>query len=198
MNFLTRQTLIAKIKNQHDDQSWEEFVFHYKRYIYVVISKMGVGHDNCEDLVQKVVLALWKKLPDFEYMPDKCKFRSWMNKIIKYEVIDFFRKSERHKNDIQRASQQQIADGKEEFDLPDIYKISEVEWKAHISTLAWDNIKGEFTGKTADCFLLFTKGKSVSEICEELQIKKNTAYVFKNRVQERLQQEIRRLDRELS
>ena len=198
MEYNTRQTLIAKIRNQHDDRSWEEFVFFYERYIFVVINKMGVSYNECEDLVQKVLLAMWEKLPDFEYLPDKCKFRTWMNSIIRNVVVGYFRKSQRRQNDIQRASLQRINDKTEDHDLPEIYDIAEVEWKTHIANLAWDNIKDDFKGKTADCFLLFTEGKSVDEICTSLDIKKNTAYVFKNRVQERLHKEIRHLDRELS
>lgn len=198
MDYLTRQTLIAKIRNQHDDKSWEEFVYFYERYIFVVINKMGVSYDNCEDLVQKVLLALWEKLPDFEYIPDKCKFRTWMNKIVKHVVISYFRKSQRHRNDIKRASLQHINDNVDDFDLPDIYDVAEVEWKTHVANLAWENVKGDFTGKAGDCFLLFSEGKDIDTICEELDIKKNTAYVFKNRVQEKLHKEIRRLDRELS
>jgi len=198
MDYLTRQTLIAKIRNQHDDKSWEEFVYFYERYIFVVVNKMGVSYDNCEDLVQRVLLALWEKLPDFEYMPDKCKFRTWMNKIIKHVVISYFRKSQRHQNDIKRAALQHINDKVEDFDLPDIYEVAETEWKVHVSNLAWENIKDEFTGKAADCFLMFSEGKGIEDICDELDIKKNTAYVFRNRVQEKLHKEIRRLDRELS
>ena len=198
MDYITRQTLIAKIRNQHDDRSWEEFVYFYERYIFVVINKMGVSYGDCEDLVQKVLLALWEKLPDFEYMPDKCKFRTWMNSIVRNVVVGYFRKSKRQQNDIERASLQHINDKVDDHDLPEIYDIAEVEWKTHVANLAWDNIKDEFKGKTADCFLMFSEGKDIDDICRELDIKKNTAYVFKNRVQEKLHKEIRRLDRELS
>jgi RNA polymerase sigma factor (sigma-70 family) len=197
-HFNTRQTLIAKIRNQHDDHSWEDFVSFYERYIFVVISKMGVSHSDCEDLVQKVLLALWEKLPEFDYSPDKCKFRTWMNSIIRNVVVGFFRKSKRQRNDIARASLQQINDNPDEFDIPEIYDVAEVEWKVHISNLAWENVKDEFTGKAGDCFMLFTEGKLIEAICEELDIKKNTAYVFRSRVQEKLHKEIRRLDAELS
>ncbi|MCM8530021.1 MAG: sigma-70 family RNA polymerase sigma factor, partial [Lentisphaeraceae bacterium] len=85
-----------------------------------------------------------------------------------------------------------------EFDIPEIYEVAESEWKLHIANLAWENIKDEFTGKAGDCFMMFSEGKQVDQICEELDIKKNTAYVFRSRVQDKLHREIRRLDSELS
>ncbi|MCM8536247.1 MAG: sigma-70 family RNA polymerase sigma factor [Lentisphaeraceae bacterium] len=197
-NFNTRQTLISKIRNQHDDRSWEEFVYFYERYIFVVINKMGVNYQDCEDLVQKVLLVLWEKLPEFEYIPDKCKFRTWMNSIIRNVVVGFFRKSKRQRNDLERASLQKLNENPNEFDIPEIYDLAESEWKLHIANLAWENIKDEFTGKAGDCFMRFSEGKTVDEICIDLDIKKNTAYVFRSRVQEKLHREIRRLDAELS
>ena len=198
MTNVTRQTLIARIKNQHDDKSWSEFVQLYERYIFAVVHKMGVNYDECNDLVQKVLLQLWKKLPDFEYVPGKCKFRSWMNVIIRNTVIDYIRKSQRHQNDIKRATLQHINDKVDDFSTPDVYDIAQEEWETHISNLAWENIKGDFQGKTADCFLLLCEGKSVQDICDELDIKSNTVHVYRNRVQQKLHKEIRRLDNELS
>jgi RNA polymerase sigma factor (sigma-70 family) len=196
--FNTRQTLIAKIRNQHDHRSWEEFVYFYQRYIFAVVQKMGVSGPDCEDLVQKVLLALWEKLPSFEYTPDKCKFRSWMSQVIRNIVIGHFRKSQRHRNDHERASLIRLNEENEDHELPSIYEVAEREWKLHIANMAWENIKDEFRGKAADCFLLFSEGKQIDFICEALDIKKNTAYVFRARVQDRLFREIRHLDAELS
>ena len=198
MEYVTRQTLIAKIRNQHDDQSWEDFVYFYERYIFVVVHKMGIPYNECDDLVQKVLLELWKKLPAFEYMPDKCKFRTWMNTIIRNVVVDAIRKNQRHQNDIQRASLKQINDNTDDCYLPDIYNIAQEEWETHIANLAWENVKEDFTGKTAECFLLLCEGKSLDMITAQLGIKKNTIHVYRNRVKEKLHKEIRRLDNELS
>ena len=196
-DYNTRHTLIAKIRDQHDDHSWEDFVYFYQRYIYVVISKMGVSHQDIEDLVQRVLLALWEKLPSFEYEPNKCKFRTWMNQITRNSVIAYFRKQKRHRNDLDRAASIQLNES-DEHNEPEIYSMAENEWKLHVSNLAWNNIKDEFKGKASQVFLLFSEGKEIEFICKELDIKKNTAYVLKNRVQDKLYKEIRRLDDELS
>ena len=197
-DYNTRQTLIAKIRDQHDDRSWEDFTFFYQRYIYVVITKMGIAHQDAEDLVQKVLLALWEKLPTFEYQPNRCKFRTWMNHITRNIVVGHFRKQSRHAKDIVRAGLIQLNEQDTEGMNPEVYEMAEREWKLHISNLAWENIKDDFTGKATQCFLLFSEGKKIEEICELLDIKTNSAYVFKNRVQDKLYKEIRRLDLELS
>lgn len=198
MEYNTRQTLIAKIKDQHDEKSWDDFVSFYQRYIYVVISRMGVSHADTEDLVQKVLLALWEKLPVFEYQPDKCKFRTWMNSVVRNIVIGYFRKQKRYTNDKKRVTSKRINEHPEEHEIPEIYDIAEKEWKLHIFNLAWGNIKDDFTGKATECFMMLNSGKTLQETCDALNIKVNSAHVFRKRVQTKLHKEIRRLDQELS
>lgn len=192
----TRQTLIAKIRNQHDEAAWDDFVNFYRPYIFSVISKMGVDNRAADDVVQKVIMTLWKKLPDFEYMPDKCKFRTWMNNVTQKEVYNHFRTEGRYNKRVEKAAT--MTEWVPSDDMPDIYSIAEAEWKVHVTQLAWKNIQDAFTGKGLECFTLFSKGISIDEICDQLDLKSNTAYVLRSRVTEKLAREVRRLNDELS
>ena len=87
----TRQTLIQKICNQYDDDAWNDFVSLYKGYIYIVIRKMNIPHDQVADLLQEILLKLWNKLPEFKYEPNKAKFRTWLNRITKNHVLNYLR-----------------------------------------------------------------------------------------------------------
>ena len=196
-NFNTRITLIGRLRDRHDDGAWKEFAEYYKNYIFAVLKRLGVGTSDLEDQSQKVLLALWEKLPEFDYRPEHCKFRTWMNQITRNTVIAYFRKQKRHRNDLERAASIKLNES-DEHNEPEIYNMAEKEWKLHVSNLAWENIKDEFKGKAAQVFMMFSEGKDIEFICEELDIKKNTAYVLKNRVQDKLYKEIRRLDDELS
>ena len=66
-SYKTRETLLEKIKDKHDEESWEDFVFYYKGFIYVVCRKMNLNHHDSEEIVQNVLLASWDALPDFTY-----------------------------------------------------------------------------------------------------------------------------------
>ena len=193
-HFNTRQTLIAKIKNQHDDKSWEDFVFFYERYIYLVIKNLGVQESDIQDLVQKVLLNLWEKLPTFQYQPGKCKFRTWMTTVIRNIVYNYFRTSNRYSKRLNNAANQ-VDD---EPEMPDIYKVAEENWKDHISNLAWENIKDSLSDINRQCFLLYAEGRQAEEVAELTEQKLNTVYVIRKRVIEKLSREIRRLEDELS
>jgi RNA polymerase sigma factor (sigma-70 family) len=194
-SYNTRQTLIAKIKDQHDETSWEEFIRLYERYIYVVVMKMGVPVKDVEDVCQRILLVIWEKLPDFEYEPKKCKFRSWMNRVTFNCVSSYKRSDYYHKKKLELFS----AENAEELSLSsELDQSMEVQWKQHMTKLALDNISHELSDASLQCFEMFYKGLPVSEICEQLDIKKNSAYVLRKRVIDRLRIELIRLDNELS
>ena len=191
----TRQTLIAKIKDQHDEASWEEFTRLYERYIYVAIMNMGVPTKDIEDISQRILVILWERLPDFQYEPQKCKFRTWMNKVIfncvsTYKRTDFYHQKKLHLFTTENTAQVSLD---QEFN-----DTMEKQWKQHMTKLALDNIKHELSETSIKCFEMFYKGLPIDQICEELDLKKNSAYVIRKRVIDRLRIELIRLDNELS
>ena len=155
---------------------------------------LGVDQADVDDLAQKVLLVLWKNLPDFDYTPKKCKFRTWMNTIIRNTCKNYFRNELRYKN---RANKTVETKG-EAIELPDIYAIAEEKWKEHIVTLAWENLKNDLSDKYQQCYTLLLEGISTEQIAQALEMKLNSAYVMRLRLIEKLHREIRRLDEELS
>ena len=85
----TRETLLQRIRNRHDEESWEDFVYYYRQYIYIICRGMGVNHHDSEELVQKVMMKAWDKLPEFEYDKKK-RFRGWLCMVTGNTVKDFF------------------------------------------------------------------------------------------------------------
>ena len=190
----TRQTLIEKVKICRDDQSWEDFVFYYKSYIFAVIQGMNLSNQDAEDLSQRTLLKLWKSLPDFEYRPGVCKFRTWLCTVIRNEVISWIRTTQKRSKRLEQYKEESIP---ATFSLPDIETVAEQEWKTHIGKLAWNNIKGSFTDNVINAFLMFSEGKTTAEIAATLKVETNTVNVYKKRVRAKLLKEIKILDNEL-
>jgi len=193
--YQTRQTLIMRVKNQHDDPSWEEFVGVYRGYIYTVIRNMGIAESDRGELVQQTLIKLWKKLPEID-CGHSGRFRNWLSTLTKNCVIDFIRKRKRE------ATLQEKAAGEKALDhfgtvLPDIDLISETAWKQHLATLALDNIEPHFSGKAVRVFRLSLQGLEVPQIAAELNIQESSVYRLKTRVKARLIAEVQRLRSEL-
>lgn len=149
----TRQTLLCKLIDSNDEKSWDDFVKYYEGYIYVVICNFNVDEDTAEDLLQDVLLKIWKSLPKYEYRKGECTFRTWLCLVIKSIVFNHFRKRST-KNQNQNISHEELLNNLESITEPEIDKIAELEWKSYISSMAWENIKSEFNASTIEVFEL--------------------------------------------
>lgn len=196
--YKTRVTLLYRVKNQLDEKSWDEFVGYYKNYIYIVARNMNLEHHDAEDILQRVLLKLWEKLPEFEYSTKKGTFRSFLCTIIRNMAIDLLKKKSRMMNDAQGEDKANLKKYIEKVTLPEIEVIADREWKLFLANAAWEKVEKELTSKVKETYLMLLKGKSMDDVASTVGIQKNTVYVYKLRVIEKIQKEIKRLERELT
>ena len=187
----TRESLLERLKNSRDQLSWAEFCQVYERYIYLIIRGMSLEHHDAEDLTQDVLIGVWQKIPDYEYSPTRAKFRTWLCRIARNKVVDFIRKKSAESTRMQKVSEYQDLQA---MSLPQVEAIAKVEWKAHITDSAWNNIKDDFRGSATNCFEMMNQGLPVAEIAVTLGISESSVYVYKKRVKDKLMGEIRRLE----
>ena len=191
----TRQTLLVRVKDKHDEKSWEDFVFYYEKFIYIICRKFGLSHHDCEEIVQKVLLNLWEKLPEFEYNSGS-RFRGWIYQITSFKVKDFYRSKYRAE-----ARREKAVDlptwNLESSSKDDINSRIEKEWKNYICNLALDNIKNKFSEKVMDVFSKHQKGVSVKALSDEYGLPTNTIYIYIQRVTKKIREEVKHLSSEL-
>jgi RNA polymerase sigma-70 factor (ECF subfamily) len=192
----TRATLIQRVKNQHDEESWEEFVHIYRGYVYAIIRRMNISDHDAEDLVQQLMLNMWNKLPQTDVEQIR-RFRSWLSTITKNFVTDFIRKRIREAERLEKAEKDATLSYLKAIRLPDIDRIAEKEWKLHITNLALDNIEPLFSGRAIEVFRLSLEGLEIKDIATKLDLQENSVYRLKNRVKKRLILEIEQLREEL-
>ena len=134
-------------------------------------------------LTQEILLKVWKSIENFEYDPEKCRFRSWLSKVCRNKVYDFF-DSQKRKIHSDSNEMPAIPNG------ADIDSIIEVEWKLYISSKAFEIIEKRFDEKTVKAYYLTSEGKATEEIAKELEISESTVYVYNKRVKDALSREI--------
>ena len=183
----TKETLLMRLQGNMD--SWDEFTQVYERYIYLIIRAMKINHHDAEDLTQNVLLKVWKNIANYDYKPDHARFRTWLSKICRNQVIDFIRKQKTEKTKREK-NYTEI----EEITLPQVEALAEEEWKVHISTAAWENIQKDFKSEAMTCFEMMNDGKAVAEIANQLNLSESSVYVYSKRVRDQLVSEVRRLN----
>lgn len=194
----TRQTLLKRVQCQKDEASWDEFAGYYRKYIYMVARNMRLSHHDAEDILQRTLLKLWENLPKFKYDTSRGSFRSWLCTIIRNMVINMIKKRSRMLTGLDTEEQYRIKKYLNSVQLPEVEYIAEREWKVFLYNSAWDNVKGKLTDNVKAVYVMLNKGVSLEDVAEQLNIQKNTVYVYKLRVQEKISNEVKRLERELS
>ena len=186
----TRHTLLQRVQKQSDENSWAEFVSYYQEYIYLICRRMKVNHHDSEELVQKILLKLWKKLPETDCRNFR-RFRAWLCRLTGNEVKDFFRSSKSRTEREQRNSS-------DNADSPEIEKIAEEEWKKYLITLAMERVRSSFSIQLMTVFDDLHQGMSPEQVAEKHSLSTSNVSVYKHRVTKALCAEIRRLESELS
>lgn len=187
----TRFTLIHRVKDPSNEEAWKIFSEAYEGYITAVLQKVGIGRDEAGDLRQEILLKLWKQLPDFDYEPDKGKFRTWLYQIIRNTAYTHMKSCHSARQRNERYFQEN-QDGPDQLD-----QLLRDEWKAFICQKALDNLREAFADQSVEIFEKTLEGGDVSELAASYGLKENTVYRIKNRVKERLIVEVRRLRHEL-
>ena len=191
----TRHTLLLRVINDKDEKSWEEFVYYYKKFIYLLTRRLGLGHHDGEEIVQQVLTQLWKKLPEFEYKSGS-RFRSFLYTMTYNFVMNLHKKSQSEQKRIEKAIDLE-AWNPELSPKNEISSRIEKEWKKYLSNLAFDNVKEKFSENVIRVFEQVNKGVPVSQISEDEEMPSNTVFVYTNRVTKKLKEEILRLKQEL-
>ena len=193
--YITRQTLLYKLIDSNDEHAWDEFVEYYEGYIYVVIRALGVNKEIAEDLLQDVLIKVWKSLPTYEYREGECTFRSWLTIVIRSTVYNFFRKKST-RNTSKNVDYSQVNEANLTSE-PEIHRIAEIEWKSYVANMAWINIKNEFTEKTVKIFEMSVEEENTELVGQAFSMSASSVRVYKSRVKKVLLREISRLNREL-
>lgn len=191
----TRQTLLERAQDPNNETAWEEFVEYYEEFIHFVLNRLGHYGSENDDLTQEVMISIWKSLKESRYDKEKAKFRTWLSRVIKYKLIDSYRKNSTQQKLKQgffeeRSNDIVVDDG--EFDA-----MIEQEWEVHLIKLALKNISSSYSEQSIQTFELAMQGLSDQEIAEKLDMKANSINKLKNRIQKRLAREIEALKDEL-
>ena len=184
----TQKTLLQRIQDPDDTHAWDDFVRYYETFIKMVLRKSNISLSEEDDLVQKILLRVWKGLPNYEYKKEEARFRTWLSAIIRNAIIS-------HVNRLKNKGSQQD-DYLKEVDIASeasIEQIIDKEWLDYVASIAMDKVKEVFSGNAIEVFKLSLEEKSAKQIAEKLNITEKTVFVLRSRVKSRLKSEISKL-----
>ena len=195
--YKTRFTLIQRIQTKdRDDATWEDFVDSYENYIYVIIKNFKLNPSLCQDLLQNVLLQLWKDLPKFEYRPNKCRFRTWLSVVTK-NVVRTYLKSKAGRNKKQNIEYSSALHSVDNISDSEIEEIAEKEWKVFILEKALDNLRSSISERIMIVLQDSFNNTPTKTTAEKLGTKEASIRVYRQRGTNALKKEVLRLNTEL-
>jgi len=88
----TRKSLLIRLKNWGDEESWHEFYKIYEKLIYETALKAGLRNVEAQEVVQETLLSVAKKIAGFDYNPETGSFKGWLLQITRRRIVDQLRK----------------------------------------------------------------------------------------------------------
>lgn len=191
----TSHTLLMLVKEQGSEAAWHRFETTYRPFVTAVILQHGLARADAEELCQDVMVKVWKALSSFLYEPERCRFRTWLARISKNTALNFLKR----KSTRERA--QHIDDGESHIlslsTGAELEDLAEDEWRLFIAQSAWEVIQDKFNPLQLKVYAEMAEGSTAAEVSQLLDIKENTAYVYRKAVQEGMSLAIKRLNVEL-
>ena len=181
----TQVILIERAQNGNDQQAWDEFVGFYESFIKMVLKKAQVYSYDEDDLLQTILLKIWKSLPKYEHNKKGAKFRTWMSTIIRNTTNDYYRKNKSEDN-----KKALLWKNRERFSKPCIEDAINSEWRNHVIRCSMEKVMTKFDGVAIEVFRLSLLDKSAREIAENLKLSEATVYTLRCRVKRCLKQEV--------
>ena len=183
----TRWSLLNRLKNLDDSESWREFFDIYWRLIYGVAIKSGLTDAEVQDAVQETVIAVAKKMPEFKAEPEAGSFKGFLLLITRRRIADQLRK--RHAQPEARPHRAEETSRTSTVDrIPDpasfnLDAVWDGEWEKNLMETALERVKRQVNLKHFQIYDLYViKEWPVTKVTRTLNVNIGQVYLAKHRI----------------
>lgn len=195
----TRQTLLSRLKDWTDQDSWRDFFDTYWKLVYFTAKKSGLTNTEAEDVVQETVFSVAKQMPSFKYDPQNGSFKAWLLNLTFWRITDQFRK--RQKATSLEAREDETGELDTSENAPQapsaLESLWNEEWEQNLMDAAIEKVKKRASAREFQMFDLYVLQKwSVARVSEFFRVNRSRVYLAKHRVSKMIKKEVKRLESE--
>ncbi len=177
----TRQSLLSRLRNWSDEESWNEFFDTYWRLIYGAALHAGLTDAEAQDVVQETLIAVSKRMPTFHYKAEHGSFKSWLLCLTRWRIADQLRQRGAHKS---RGRDECDTDTPSEMAEPAAHQSSaefetmwDEEWEKWLRTEVLERVKRKVNPRMYQIFDLHVLQRCPVERVARF-VKANRAYIY--------------------
>jgi len=191
----TRNSLLSRLRDWDDHESWREFFDTYWRFLYSIALRCGLSNEDARDVVQETVAAAAKGLREGRFRhSERSSFKNWLELIVRRRVNDHLRRA-RVRPSARAESGTDTARTPRMERIPDpagdvITEVWEEEWARNVADVAMDRVKARVSAKQFQMFDLYViKGWAVRDVARALRANVAQVYLAKHRLTAMLRKE---------
>ncbi len=198
----TRASLLSRLKNLDDADSWKTFFDTYWKMIYSVARRAGLNDAEAQDIVQETIVSVAKSMPEFRYDPKIGSFKGWLSNVTRRRIIDRLRKREYQKDGerFPREERLRTSLAEEQVDPAglELESMWESEWAIHAMETAMEKAKRQVSSAHYQIFLLHVvKSMPARQVAKKLDVKLPEVYFAKYKVGRLIRKEIKQLEQQM-
>lgn len=192
----TRASLLLRLGNQSQD-AWPEFLSIYEAALYGFCRSKGLQDADARDVLQDVLAAVLKKLPDWNPDSRQGSFRGWLFRVARNITVD---EVKRKATKATASGDSRIGQMLAEVPAPAETEDSIFDAEYRLALLDWASrrVKAEVRENTWLSFRMTAlEGQKAEHVAEKLGISVGTVYTAKCRVVARIRSVIAQMDDEV-
>ena len=193
----TRQSLLSRLKDWNDQDSWRLFFETYWKLIYNAAVKAGLTDAEAQDVVQETVISVSKSMSNFDYDCEKGSFKNWLLLLTRWRITDQFRKRQRGIENRRKSPTSTRTATVDRVPDPEGLALEAVwnkEWESNLMQAAIERVKRKVDPKLYQVFDLYVFKKwPVSRVARTLKVNAGRVYLTKHRIGNLIKKEVAHL-----
>ena len=197
----TRYSLLSRLQNWNDQESWKFFFDTYWRLIYSIALKSGLTETEAQDVVQETIISVAKDIHKFKRDRALGSFKGWLRNLTRWRIADQLRRRMQSRLDEDLTTRDNVPPV-EIAEIPDpaggaLDDIWEQEWRSNLFEAALERVKRKVKEEHFQIFDLHViREWPVIQVAQTLNISVGQVYLAKFRLLARIRKEVRKLEQE--
>jgi RNA polymerase sigma-70 factor (ECF subfamily) len=184
----TRPSLLVRLRDAQDAESWQTFVDVYAPLIYRFCRQRGLQDADAADVGQEVLAQVAHSIRTFDYQPERGRFRDWLGIVTRGKLARWREKRDRVADPVGGGDSRDLLGGAA---APEADMDWNAEFNAYLLQVALGRIRPHFEPATWRAFeRVWLDNRPAAEAARELDVPIAAIYVAKSRVLKQLREEI--------
>ena len=197
----TRYSLLSRLENWDDQESWRVFFDTYWRLIYSIALKSGLTEAEAEDVVQETVICVANDINKFKRDRTIGSFKGWLRNLTRWRIADQLRKRAPNRPGESLTANEEtklmeLAEMQSSGDAG-LESVWEAEWQSNLMTAALERVKRRVKEEHYQMFdLNMVREWPASKVAQTLEVNIAHVYLAKHRILALLKKEVRLLEKQ--